>query len=177
MVLRTTGLGAGLLGFVLALVHLTPGYVNDRLLGDASGWLPQLDSMGQTVLLYSYTARGVAFVVGIVGVLALGYRVGTRLDLRADYGRFSLVLGVGGAVGYVVATAAFVSVLADGPVLGDATLLTAALWLGRIAGVVLQFAIVGFAGAAFATLVRGSGAHGDPSRAGEDDRAPAGSSD
>lgn len=156
MVLGRTGIGAALLGALLSVVHLSPGYVNRRLLDGDWSWLPQLDTMSRTVLLYSYVTRGVAFVLGVGVVFALGYWAGTRSDLRENYQGLVLGLGLGGILGYVVALGAFVLVPANDPILADDGFLTGVLLLGRGIGAAVQFAVVGFAGAAFATLVGGS---------------------
>lgn len=161
MDVRNAGMGATLVGIVLALVDLSPAYVNQQLVGDGGNWLPRFERTSRTILFYNYASRGVSFVVAVGAVLALGYLAGSRLDLQADYRRLVLALGLGGLLGYLLAQVVVVWLLSDGAVLGDTAILTGALFLARPIAVALEFAVVGFAGAAFAALVGESGTDGD----------------
>lgn len=159
MVLRVSGLVAALIGFVVSVVQLSPGYVTQQLADGHWQWVPRLETMGQTLVLYNYIVDGVVFGFGVVGVFALGYWVGTELDLRTAYRRFALTIGVGGLLGYllpIVAAVIFV-LLGDGAdVLGSIDTLSLLLFAGRTIGFAIQVAIIGFAGAAFARLTADS---------------------
>lgn len=177
MPLRSTGIGAALTGFLLALVHFSPSFVSQRIIDEESNWLPQLESVGQTIVAYQYVSRGVAFLLAVGVILALGYRAGSRLALRDDYRRFLLTIGLGGLLGYAVGLAPVMVLASEGSWLMDNTAVTVTYLLTRSIGVALEFAVVGFAGAAFATFISGAGPDGGSAPSSGDSGIHAGSDD
>ena len=155
MSIRESGVGAALLGATLAIVRVSPEYVARGILRESWAWLPRLGTAGRTVILYTHLVRAIGFVLGVAAVFALGYRAGTRFDLRARYRRFVAILAIGGSVGYGVG---LLAVVAPGLVSGeiavrDGPSLVTLVVAGRVLAVSIQFGVIGFAGAAFASLV------------------------
>lgn len=149
MVERAVGIATAALAFLTALVRVAPEH------GDVtSSWLPQLETVGRTILFYEYLSRTAAFLFGTVAVLAVGYRAGARLDLSSRYRRFTLTLGIAGAVGQLAFFVVYPTVVLGGsPAAPGAP--TAVAWLGWTVGTGVHFAVVGFAGAAFAQFSTG----------------------
>lgn len=150
MVSRITGPGAALVGAVLGLVHLAPGYLVGRLLGGSVGGLPQLSTTPQTITAYTSLLDAVGVAVGIGGVFVLGYWAGTRFDQPTAYRRFAALVGIAGSVGYLATMGIVLIFVVREPLVADHVGLTIANVLGTTLRVGVQFAIVGFAGAAFA---------------------------
>ena len=153
MALRESAAGATLLGALLFVVQFASEAVGELFTDGGVGWLPQLSTVGTTVTVYLYLLRGLGFVLSIAAVFVLGYWAGSRLDLKTDYRRFVLALGAGGALGYLVAGVA--GIVATEGATGVTTLdlfslVTLLVGIGIPLGVGIQFAVVGFAGAAFA---------------------------
>lgn len=164
---RKSGVGAAIIGFVLSVVHLLPGYVTQQLVAGNLGWFPRLDTPGETLVLYHHTVDATAFVLGFGAVFALGYWLGTDLDLRRRYRQFVLAVGVGGLIGYllpILLAILFLLVTAGGTIAGGIGLLDTVLLAGRILGVPIQFAVVGFSGAALAHLTGGQGSSDSTAR-------------
>ena len=154
MPLRESGVGAALVGATLAIVRVAPEYLARGILHESWAWLPRLGTAGRTVILYTHVIRAISFVLGVVAVFALGYWAGTRFDLRARYRRFVATLAIGGSVGYV---GGLLALVAPGVVSGelavrDGPSLVTIVVVGRVLAVSIQFAVIGFAGAAFASL-------------------------
>lgn len=148
-------------------------FVGDRLLAGTTGWLPQFETVGQTVVVYSYLVRGLAFGVGILAVFVLGYWVGNRLDLQAEYKRFVVAVGAGGLIGHLIAGIAGFVVLSGevgSPSVDPFGILVTGMMLGIPIGVGIQFAVVAFAGAAFAQIADESADLGTNARV-HDDRS------
>ncbi|MFC3959996.1 hypothetical protein [Halovivax cerinus] len=165
MVLTKSGLGAVLLGSVVALLHLAPGYVTSQLIANDATAIDWLGSTARQIVFLNGFVSAMAFVVGIGVVFLLGYWAGSRLDLRRSYRSFLLVVGVGGGIGYLVPMLlvfGYTALAATGPFQSDQLGTTALVFLGRTGAVAIQFAVVGFAGAALATLSSGTGVT-DPS--------------
>ncbi|MFC4438738.1 MULTISPECIES: hypothetical protein [Natrialbaceae] len=163
---RKSAVGAALLGFALSVVHLSPGYVTQQLVAGEWGRFPQLDTPGETLVLYHYTVDATAFVLGFGAVFALGYWIGTDLDLRRRYRQFALAVGFGGLIGYLIPMCfalLYLLITADGATVEGIRPLDVILFAGRALGVPIQFAVAGFAGAAFAHLT-GNRLDTDPSR-------------
>lgn len=158
MVRKTSGFAAALLGVVLAGARIAPAYATQ-------GWVPQLESIGRTTLLYAYLSRGLAFAVGTLAVFALGYWAGTRLELATACRSVAPAIGVGGAVGYVVGTLLLLGGLggmerADTGVV-DGVGIGVGILLAQLIAQGVRFAIVGFAGAALASLADDRAAPGE----------------
>lgn len=155
MVLTKSGLGAALLGGLLAVLHLAPGYVTARLIAGDGVALPWPATTAELIVL----SQGLLNVSGVVGgigaVFLLGYWAGGRLEVRQHSRQFLLVVGLGGLGGYVAVNGLlFVYALLGGTQIlqSEQSVVTAVVIAGRAVGVLLQFAVCGFAGAAFATL-------------------------
>ena len=165
MVLKKASVGAALLGFLVAVVQFSQGLVTDRLVSGDWPWFPHLETTAQTLVLYTYVTDGVAFALGLGGVFVLGYWIGSGLDLRTHCTQFVTRVAGFGLLGYLLPpTLAALYVLgmtpfADGTpfleFLRGLTVLEVTLVLGRIASIPIQFAIAGFAGAAFAQIRAG----------------------
>lgn len=156
MVPRNNGIAAALLGVAFALASHAPTLLTARGGFDV---LPQVGTTGETVMVYVGLSRGVAFAFGTLAVLALGYRAGRRIDLRAEYRDLALAVGLGGAAGYVLVLVPLAATASGGwASLGTSAgdLFGLAALGGRIVGVGVQFAVVGFAGAALAHVADGA---------------------
>lgn len=159
MVLRESAVAAVLVGAALAAVDYAPSYLPRWVLDNPVGWLPRFATDAQTITFYIYVSRGTAFVLGIGCVFALGYWAGSRFDFRAQFRSFVLAVGLGGLVGYGIATLVYAlavvfvleNVRFSGPAAFDG-----ALGASRTVAVAVQFAVVGFAGAAFADVAGAS---------------------
>lgn len=150
MVPRRAGIGAALLGAGIALLHLAPAYLSRYVLGGGVSWLPRLETTQVTLVGYNMVLNALGVLVGIVAVGVLGYWAETRIDLVAEYRGLLAVFGVGGSLGFLVTMAGSLLLAVDAPVVGDDVGLTLGWVLGTTVRVGLQFALVGFAGAAFA---------------------------
>ena len=155
MVLRKSGVVAALLGGLLAVLHLSPGYVTARFIagGGRSALWP--GSTGELIVLFQGLLHVVGAVVGIAAIFVVGYWAGGRLALRDHYDRVLLTFGLGGLVGYlsvIVLLAIYAVSIGAGPLRSDMLGVTSVLVAGRAIVVTIQFAVVGFAGAAFAGL-------------------------
>ena len=157
MVLTKSGLGAALLGGVLALLHLSPGYVTARLIAGDGASVPWLGTTAEVILLSQGLLNAAAFIAGFGALFVLGYWAGLRLELQQHYRQFLLTVGLGGLIGYVtpiLLLAVYALIVGGGPLQGEqiGAGATAMLVVGRAVSVAIQFAVVGFAGAAFAGL-------------------------
>lgn len=148
MVPRETGPGAALLGAGIAVLHVTPAYLSTYLFGGAVAWLPRLETTQVTLVGYNMVLNAIGVVVGIVGVFALGYWAGTKSELTAEYRRLLASFGLGGALGFLSTMAVALTLSIDLPVVGESVGLTLGWILGSTLRVGLQFAAIGFAGAA-----------------------------
>lgn len=162
MVPRETGIGAALLGGGIALLHLAPAYLTRYLLGGGVGWLPRLETTQVTLVGYNMVLNALGVVVGIAGVFALGYWAGGQSRLGDEYRRLTTIVGLGGALGFLVTMAVSLLLAVDVPVVGDDVGMTLAWVLGSTARVGLQFGLIGLAGAAFASFA-GDGTDTTPS--------------
>lgn len=165
MVTRRGAIGAACIGFALAVVHRSPGYVTGRLIEGAWDWMPQLGTIGETLVLYHHTVDLMSVLLGFGAVLALGYGLGRTVDLRRQYRTLVLSIGLGGLGGYLLVhlLIAALAVLTQGwSVIDEVTLLGGVGVSIQVLTVPLQFAMVGLAGAALAHL---GGHHGDTGRA------------
>lgn len=113
------------------------------------GWLPVLETTGQTMTIYLYLSQALLFVLAFIGVAGLGYWIGTRLDVSREYGTVFGSFALGGSIGYLcgmILVGAFFGTFSSemGPLLG----LSLVLMLTVVKAI--QFALVGLAGAALA---------------------------
>lgn len=159
MVLRKSAVGAALLAALVLVVQIGSDIVVDSFVEGTFGWLPQLDTVGQTVAVYMYLFNGLEFGLGIIAVFGLGYWAGSQLSLKVEYKRFVLAVAAGGMVGYLVAGSVALTVAYGGigfPTLDSFGVVTLLLAAGVPLGVGIQFAVVAFAGAAFANVTGGT---------------------
>lgn len=149
---RTTGVAAAVIAAAAVTIEFGSSVLVDGVADGetAIGWLPQLDTIGQTAVAYLYASRIVAFVLTFLVVAALGYWAGTRLDITREYGSLLGSLAVGGGVGYL-AGLVLVGVLVGDywPAPTDSLFGLGAL-LGLAVATAIHFALVGLAGAALA---------------------------
>ncbi|MFC6754577.1 hypothetical protein [Halorubrum tibetense] len=120
MVLKRIGFGAAALGSVLALLHLSPGFITEWMLA-ADDPVPVGNSLGESVVIVRRLLDAGAFAVGFGGVFLLGYWAGGRVALRHRYRELLVALGVGGALGYALVLVLFLSysALVGGDLLSD----------------------------------------------------------
>ncbi|ELY93497.1 hypothetical protein C483_06018 [Natrialba hulunbeirensis JCM 10989] len=165
MSLRTNTLiaaiGAALIGLVVSLLQLSPGYAAMQLSDGHWQWFPRLGSTAETMVLYHGVVDVTAFLLGIGGLFGLGYRFGVPLESSTQFGRFAVAVGLGALVGALVpVVAAFgVTFLAGGSsifaTVGQLFAVdfpSALLAIGRPLGFGIQSALIGCAGAALATV-------------------------
>lgn len=148
------GATAAILAAGAIVVEFGTGIYADRLGagGGELGWLPQLETTGRTVVAYLWVSRAIGFVLTIVGVAALGYWAGRRLDVPRESRTIVGSLAVGGSAGHLAGMVVFVSLIAPSgstPVEGTGVLELVIL-LGAAFATAIQFSLVGFAGAALA---------------------------
>lgn len=153
MRIKITGAVAALLSLTAVLVDFgTDWYVN-RLAEDGaiSGWLPQFETVGQTVIVYLYASVAVTFGLTILGVAALGYWAGMKLDVTHEYRPLVGSLAIGGGTGYLTALLILgLNVGGSLSSLGSDAVLLLAMLLGGTVATGIEFALVGLAGAALA---------------------------
>lgn len=147
MVHRETGFGAALLGAAIALLHLAPAYLTRYL---SVSWLPRLETTQVTLVGYNMVLNAIGVVLGIGAVFVSGYWVGRKLGIVNEYQRLIAVFGFGGALGFLLTMLIALVLQVDLPVVGDDIGLTLGWILGSTVRIGLQFATIGFAGAAFA---------------------------
>ena len=155
MVLTKSGVFAALLGGVLAVLHVSPGYLTARFIAGGQTAARWPGSTAELIVLSQGLIHTIGAVVGIAGVFVVGYWAGRRIALQDQYETVLLTFGLGGLIGYVtpVLLLAIYAVSVDSGALQSGMLGAAAVLFGSRAIVVtVQFAIVGFAGAAFAGL-------------------------
>lgn len=172
MVHKQAGIGAAALGFLLSITQYSQGYVTARLVSEDWSWFPQLESTAETLVLYTHLTDGLIFVLGVVGVFLLGYWLGERLHLGREYRPYVTWVAGGGVAGYLLPLVLALGVLVVTGLLEGAdpfafvprvSGLDAVVIAGRFVAIPIQFAIAGFAGAAFARL---AGEADDGERAG-----------
>lgn len=167
MVLTKSGLGAALLGGVLAAFHIAPGYLIPWLIARDGVSVPWPDTTAEMITLSQGLVGTMGFVVGIGVVFILGYWAGGQFELRQYYRQFLFAVGIGGLIGYVTPILLFFSyavIVETGPLHTEQLGVTAILLTGRAVGVAIKFAVIGFAGAAFATLTSAQHSDTTPSR-------------
>lgn len=119
------------------------------LLAASRQFLPVILNRAPTWLgLFFAATTLVSFLVSPVAAFAAGYWGGTRVDLPAAYGRFTLTLGVVGGVGTLVGFAVVVPLVDPDSVRELAGLGVMAVQSALFRGV--DFALTGLAGAAVA---------------------------
>lgn len=148
------GVTAAILAAGAIIVRFGSGIYVDRVASDGGtvGWLPQLETTGQTVVAYLWMSRAIGFVLTIVGVAALGYWAGRRLDVPRESRTILGSLAVGGSTGHLVGMVVFVWVIGPSsstPFEGTG-LVELVILLGAALATAIQFSLVGFAGAALA---------------------------
>ena len=153
MVRRIVALVSALTAALIVFVNIGSSFLIEGLADGDAGVLPQVGTLGQTVLVYSYASTLLAFVLGVLVVAGLGYWAGQRLDVADEYPSLAAAFAGGGAVGSLLAMAS-VFALAGGPDFGsllstDVFFLAAPL-LGNAAAFGIRFLLVGLAGAALA---------------------------
>lgn len=151
MRLTIAGVGAALISFTTVLFEIGAEWYVDQFLADggSGGWLPHLETTGQTAAAYLYVSQAVTFALSVLGIAALGYWVGLRLDLTSEYRALLGYLAVGSGGGYLLAMP-FV-----GRVSGEfesLSVLSAGILAGAAVGTALKVALVGLAGAALAAF-------------------------
>ncbi|MCU4743603.1 hypothetical protein OB955_19510 [Halobacteria archaeon AArc-m2/3/4] len=139
-------IGACAVSIEFGTTWLIDGFVDG---GVAAEWLPQLETMGQTAVAYSYASQVLTFVLTFVVVAALGYWAGTRLDVRREYGSLAGHLALGGGVGYMGGLVVFILLVVGWSTPSD-PILGLGLLLGMAVATGIHFALVGLAGAALA---------------------------
>lgn len=72
--------------------------------------LSDLFGVGRTPATIAVAVQVLAFAVGVLGPAAVGYRAGTRADLREDYAALAVVVGLAAFAGFAVAAGATVLV-------------------------------------------------------------------
>lgn len=117
--------------------------------GSLVGTVPQLETIGQTVMFYTLLSRAITFLLAVPVIAFLGFKVGKQLNVEREYTMIARFFGIGGGAGILV------GVLATG-VMGNATFLLTQSLLGAVVllsvavATGIQFAFVGVAGAALA---------------------------
>lgn len=170
MRLKIVAAAAGLISLITVVVDVVTSFYLDQL-ADGSGtfaWFPQLETVGRTALAYSYASEAAVFGLSILGVAALGYWAGLRLDLATQFRPLLGYLAVGGGAGQLLALPLSGLIVGESILpFGSTWLPTFAILLGGLVATGLQFALVGLAGATLAEF--GVGA-----RAGRDHAAGSG---
>ena len=117
-------------------------------------WLPQVGSVGQTVMVYLYAARLLAFLVVPVGAVAVGVLATRRLELVSAHRSFVASVLAGAATGFLLGYLALFVAVADPHV--NLLVVAGVLTASRA----LMFTLAAFAGAAYAEIRRASRAAG-----------------
>lgn len=89
---------AAIAGFLILGVRNGPAAIVDRVFADPTripGWVPVIDTLGTTALLFTYAADFVGTVVPWGIALAFGYAVGRRLNVASEYRTFVKTVVVG----------------------------------------------------------------------------------
>ncbi|ADD04804.1 uncharacterized protein Nmag_1222 [Natrialba magadii ATCC 43099] len=164
-------IGAALIGLVVSLLQLSPGYAAMQLGNGHWQWFPRLGSTAETMVLYHGVVDASAFLLGIGGLFVLGYRFGVPLESSRQFGRFAVAVGLGALIGALVpvvvvfGTTLFVgdsSVFATVGQLFTVDFPSTLLAVGRPLGFGIQSALIACAGAALATVAnRGGDNRGD----------------
>lgn len=150
---KKIGTAAGAVGALSLLVQFVPGWSLSQW--SASGFQQKLPVMfgtvGQTFTTYKYLIDTAGPLVTVLLGIGLGYYVGKRIDLRADYRRFLGVVGVGSAVGVVILWAGIITFGRPLFPLDSGDVLLLALSFAKMLVTVTLVVTVGaFAGAALA---------------------------
>lgn len=154
MIQKTVAALAAVIAALAVVVNLGSSLLPEYVVDGAAGWAPQFGTMGQTALVYMYTAQAVGFGLGVLGVAALGYWAGRRLDVTREYRSLVGALAIGGFVGQLVGLLGAFAVLGGISVpqsiaLSDVLFGVVPLaWNAVATGV--QFGLIGLAGAALA---------------------------
>ena len=151
MRLKVAAIGAALLSLTTLLIEVWTEWYVDQFLTDGGigGWLPQLETAGQTAVAYLYVSRAVTFTLSVFGIAALGYWVGLQLDLTSEYRSLLGYFAVGGGSGYLLAIP--LMGLISGEV-GSWSALSVVFLAGAAVATGIQFALTGLAGAALAVF-------------------------
>jgi len=126
------------IAFLHALATTGPRFVGVERPPAAPGM-----TVGTTVTVVILGSRLVAVLALPVGAALVGYRVGGRVDLPAEYRGLLATLAAGGAVGGALGGGL------PAAAIGERSLALVGSALGAVGGAA-GFAVVGFAGAAFA---------------------------
>lgn len=102
-----------LIGSIAATVSIlsigfqyVPAAVSDRLFADPTqipSWIPIIETVGTTVLVYTYAADFVGAVVPMGLALAFGYVMGRRLNVAGEYPTFVKAVVVGSLLPGIIA--------------------------------------------------------------------------
>lgn len=153
MRLKIVAAVAALISLTTVLVDVGSAFYLERLAdgGGTFAWFPQLETVGRTALAYSYASDAAVFGLSILGVAALGYWAGLRLDLATQYRPLLGYLAVGGGAGQLLAVPLWGLIIGESALpFGSTWLPTLAILLGGLVATGLRFALVGLAGAALA---------------------------
>ena len=153
MVRRIVALLSALTAALVVIVNIGSAIVVDGLADWSGEMLPQVGTLGQTALIYSYASNVLTFVLGVLVVAGVGYWAGQRLDVADEYPSLAVAFAAGGAVGYLLGMTSIFA-LAGGPSLesllsADVFFLVAPL-LGNAVAYGIRFLLIGLAGAALA---------------------------
>jgi len=151
MRLKVAAIGAVLISLTTLLIEVWTEWYVDQFLRDGGigGWLPQLETTGQTAVAYLYVSQAVTFTLSVFGIAALGYWVGLQLDLTSEYRSLLGYFAVGGGSGYLLAIP--LMGLISGEV-GSWSALSVVFLAGAAVATGIQFALTGLAGAALAVF-------------------------
>lgn len=143
---------AGILSFGVVSIEFGFDAFVDRLADGSStiAWVPQLDSIGQTVLMYSYLINAVVFGLSFIAIAALGYWYGKQADIAEEYPTLVASLSVGAVGGFGAFILILITVSSGGVSSLSGVMYFLVAFGGGAVAIAIQFSLVGLAGGALA---------------------------
>lgn len=148
---KIAGVVAALLSLTTVVLNMGASWYLEQSGADGRlpGWLPQLETAGQTAVAYLWVSRAATFALSVLCIAGLGYWLGSRLDLSAAYRSLLAAFAIGGGTGHLLGVQVFGQIV-HGAFVGFRSALSIAVVLGPVLATGLQFALLGLAGAALA---------------------------
>jgi hypothetical protein len=149
MEVRQVGVLSAAIGLAGVVTQHFPSYLLDQWIqGGPEGRVPMIGSAGQTVVVYNLLFGAIGPLVTVLLAVWLGYRVGDRLDLPAEYRRFGTGVAGGTLASALLAWMAMTLVGGVPSLASIQILVTLAVLVRLVVSVSLVVAVGVFAGAA-----------------------------